>query len=75
MEEGEEDQGAALFVFMVDLRKKLNTRTNKKTKGKKRNCSVWCRHTKAENNYPQLKGENRLPKYGSQSETTIDSCL
>jgi hypothetical protein len=28
-----------------------------------------------ENNHPQLKGENKLPKYGSQSGTTIDSCL
>ena len=33
MEEGEEDQGAALFVFMVDLRKKLNTRTKKQQRG------------------------------------------
>ena len=38
------------------------------------NSSGWCRHT-TENNYPQLKGETRQPKYGSQSETTIDSCL
>ena len=26
-------------------------------------------------NYPQMQKEKRLPKYDSQSETTIDSCL
>ena len=30
--------------------------------------------TKTENNYPQNTGGKRLPKYGAQSETTIDSC-
>ena len=30
---------------------------------------------RTENNHPQLKGETRLPKYGSQSGTTNDSCL
>ena len=25
-------------------------------------------------NYPQIQKEKRLPKYDSQSETTIDSC-
>jgi hypothetical protein len=48
---GEEDQGAAWYVFMVDLIKKLNTRT----KQNKQNSSVWCRHTKTENNYPQTQ--------------------
>ena len=32
-------------------------------------------NTETENNHPQLKDENRLPKYGSQSGTTVDSCL
>ena len=31
MEEGEEDQGAAWYVFMVNLIMKLNTRTKKTT--------------------------------------------
>ena len=31
-------------------------------------------HTR-KNNYPQNTGGKRLPKYGSQSETTTDSCL
>jgi hypothetical protein len=39
-----------------------------------RNSSVWYRY-ETENNYPPHKGETRLPTYGSQSETTIDSCL
>jgi hypothetical protein len=30
---------------------------------------------RTEKNHPQLKGETRLPKYGSQSGTMIDSCL
>ena len=33
MEEGEEDQGAAWYVFMVNLIKKLNTRTKKQQSG------------------------------------------
>ena len=32
-------------------------------------------NTETENNHPQLKGETRLPKYDSQSGTTLDSCL
>ena len=31
--------------------------------------------TKTENNYPQNTGGKSLPKYGSQTKTTIDSCL
>uniref|UniRef100_A0A8C7KTB0 B30.2/SPRY domain-containing protein n=1 Tax=Oncorhynchus kisutch TaxID=8019 RepID=A0A8C7KTB0_ONCKI len=39
------------------------------------NHSGWCRHT-TENNHPRnTRKHNRLPKYGSQSGTTIDSCL
>ena len=30
--------------------------------------------TKTENNYPQNPCGQELPKYGSQSETTTDSC-
>ena len=53
MEEGEEDQGAAWYVFMVNLIKKLNTRTKSDT-----NKTVLS-GADTENNYPQLKGRNQ----------------
>ena len=48
----------------------LNTKY-KVTKKNNRNGSV---RYKTESNYPQHPCGQELPKYGSQSETTIDSC-
>ena len=55
----------------------MNTEQNNKLqreKTKPRQFRVE-QNTDTENNHPQLKSETRLPKYGSQSGTTIDSCL
>ena len=69
-----EDQGAAWYVFIRLF--ELNTEITKITKRKNEFETVLSgRDTKTENNYPQNTGGKRLPKYGSQSETTIDSCL
>ena len=41
----------------------------------KRKSKQYGTNTDTGNNHPQLKSETRLPKYGSQSGTTIDSFL
>ena len=70
MDEGE-DQSAAWLVFIMfnkdDKHEHYKIQNNKC--GKNLNSSVWCRHTKTEDNHPQDPTQNRLPKYGSQSET------
>jgi hypothetical protein len=66
MEEGE-DQGAACSSFLFEL--------NNKTTKRMTETVLSGADTNTENNYPQNPGGRRLPKYGSQSETTIDSCL
>ena len=54
-------------VFVIFLMEQLNTTQNE-------NETVPC-GTNTENKHPLLKSETRLPKYDSQSGTTIDSCL
>jgi hypothetical protein len=46
--------------------------TKKNERKPEQSCQVQ-KH-KTENNYPQKPCGKKLPKYGSQSETTIDSC-
>ena len=47
-----------------------------KTKNKHSTVSLTsAKQATNKDNYPQLRWHNRLPKYDSQSETTIDSCL
>jgi hypothetical protein len=59
-----------MFIFIITQ----NTKT-KITKIDQHETVLSGSDTETENNDPPLKGETRLPKYGSQSETTIDSCL
>jgi hypothetical protein len=69
-----EDQGAAWYMFILLL--ELNSEITKITKRTNKTETVLSgADTKTENNYPQNTGGKRLSKYGSQSETTIDSCL
>jgi hypothetical protein len=51
VEEGEEDQGAAWYVFMVDLIKKLNTGT-KKQQSRTNETVLSGADTQRQNNYP-----------------------
>ena len=56
----------------------LNEHGNDKTNKEKRPKTFLAgadTQQKTENNHPRNTIENRLPKYGSQSGTTIDSCL
>jgi hypothetical protein len=70
VEEGE-DQGA---VWYVSIFIRMNTEITKRNDPKTVLAGADTQH-KTENNHPRNTIENRLPKYGSQSGTTIDSCL
>ena len=72
---GRKRGGPMCSVVRVHLFNKVNWTLNNKQQRNNQNSSVWCRHIKTGNNHPQNRIENRLPKYGSQSGTTIDSCL
>ena len=66
------DQSAAWYVFMMPL---INwTQNEQKNKGKPKQ-SRMVKTLKRKIITHNSKWENRLPKYGSQSETTIDSRL
>ena len=53
---------------------KLNTKYKNNKRNNWNSSERWNKH-KTEMNYPQNPCGKKLPKYGSQSETTIDSCL
>jgi uncharacterized Zn-finger protein len=42
---------------------------------KPQNSPIWCNKHRDRNNHPQNTQRIWLPKYGSQSETTINTCL
>ena len=63
---------SVVSVNVIFIRTETLNKITKKVKRKtKQSCKVQQHNT--ENKYPQTPGGNRLPKYGSQSETTIDS--
>ena len=44
-------------------------------RGKTETALSGAANTKTGNNHPQIPTQNRLPKYGSQSETRTNTCL
>ena len=62
----------SVHVHLLTEHTKQNNNVNEQTKIE---TVPYCTNTDTGNNHPQLKSETRLPKDGSQSGTTIDSCL
>jgi hypothetical protein len=72
--EGEEDQSAAWYVSTILL---IQNEHEHEQKQQNHNPTVLTGATNTNQNMitHNSKWENRLPKYGSQTETTIDSCV